>query len=62
MPFLIRVLFPPLACFGPLFMVLGLQGPKGPMDHELALAGALMTSVALIFLFIVMARMQAPRR
>lgn len=54
MPMVVRVLFPVLAAFGPLFMVLGLRTPQG--GAGLADAGALMTSAALILVFVVLAR------
>ena len=61
-PFM-RVLFPALAAFGPLFMVLGLQGPRGGLfGTGLAFAGALMTSAALVLVFLVLARSGAAER
>ncbi len=46
-----RVLFPTLASFGPLFMVIGVQTGSTSYLRILALVGALMTSLALIILF-----------
>jgi len=58
MPTAVRVLFPSVSCFGPLFMVIGLQGPKASFfGSGLALIGAIMTSVALLLLFFIQARM-----
>ena len=63
MPMLVRILFPALASFGPLFMVIGLRGPRGgPSGPGLAAAGALMTSAALLLLFLVLARLCAAER
>jgi hypothetical protein len=56
MPIVVRILFPALSCFGPIFMVTGLQGSKAsPFGFGLALTGALMTSIALIMIFLVQA-------
>lgn len=46
----LRGLFPACACFGPLFMVMGLQGRGSTSGYGLAIAGALMTSAALLVL------------
>ena len=55
---LVRALFPPLASFGPLLMVIGLGGSASPLAggprfwfHVLALAGALATGFALLVLY-----------
>lgn len=52
MPTISRILFPALACFGPLFMVLGLQTPnRSPVNNAMALGGALMVTGALIIVY-----------
>jgi hypothetical protein len=51
-PTISRILFPALACFGPLFMVLGLQTPnRSPVNNAMALGGALMVTGALIIVY-----------
>ncbi len=60
MPTWVRILFPVLASFGPVLMVIGLQSPRGgPFGTGLAMAGALMTSAALVLVFRVLARLCA---
>jgi hypothetical protein len=52
MPLISRILFPAFSCFGPLFMVIGLQSPnRSPLNNALALGGALMLTGALLILF-----------
>jgi hypothetical protein len=52
MPLISRVLFPLFSCFGPLFMVLGLQSPnRSPVNNAMALGGALMLSGALLIMY-----------
>lgn len=51
MPAIVRVLFPTLAAFGPLAIVIGLQSPGASWSQALALVGALMTSSALLLLY-----------
>jgi protein-S-isoprenylcysteine O-methyltransferase Ste14 len=52
MPMISRILFPVLACFGPLFMVLGLQSPnRSPVNNAMAMGGALMVTVALLIVY-----------
>lgn len=52
MPMISRILFPVLSCFGPLFMVLGLQSPnRSPMNNALAFGGAFMLMGALLILY-----------
>ncbi len=51
MPRIYRVLFPACASFGPMFMVIGLQGQGTLNGSVCALTGALMTSAALLMLF-----------
>ena len=52
MPIISRVLFPVLSCFGPLFVVLGLQSPnRSPVNNALALSGALMVTGALLIVY-----------
>jgi hypothetical protein len=52
MPIISRILFPVLSCFGPLFMVLGLQSPnRSPVNNALALGGALMVTGALLIAY-----------
>jgi hypothetical protein len=46
-----RVLFPACASFGPMFIVIGLEGQATPYGFACAGAGALMTSAALLMLF-----------
>jgi len=46
-----KSLFPTLACFGPLLMVIGLRTGPSVTLHLLALLGAIMTSAALLILF-----------
>ncbi|HEX7554889.1 MAG TPA: hypothetical protein VF378_15140 [Geothrix sp.] len=52
MPMISRILFPVFSCFGPLFMVLGLQSPnRSPVNNALAMGGALMVTVALLIVY-----------
>jgi protein-S-isoprenylcysteine O-methyltransferase Ste14 len=52
MPMISRILFPVLSCFGPLFMVLGLQSPnRSPVNNAMAMGGALMVTVALFIVY-----------
>ena len=52
MPTISRILFPVLSCFGPLFMVLGLQTPnRSPVNNAMALGGALMVTGALLIIY-----------
>ena len=52
MPLISRALFPVLSCFGPLFMVLGLQSPnRSPVNNTLAFCGGFMITGALLILF-----------
>ncbi len=52
MPMISRILFPVLSCFGPLFMVLGLQSPnRSPVNNAMALGGALMVTAALLIVY-----------
>jgi hypothetical protein len=46
-----KVLFPACASFGPMFMVIGLEGQGTTYGFVCAGAGALMTSAALLMLF-----------
>jgi hypothetical protein len=47
-----RILFPVLSCFGPLFMVLGLQSPnRSPVNNVMAFGGALMVTGALLIVY-----------
>jgi len=60
MPLISRILFPVFSCFGPLFMVLGLQSPnRSPMNNALALGGALMLTVALLIMYVAMIKPSA---
>ncbi len=55
MPLLSRILFPVCSCFGPLFMVLGLQSPnRSPVNNAMALGGALMLTIALLIMYFAM--------
>ena len=61
MPLLSRIFFPVLSCFGPLFMVLGLQSPnRSPVNHALALGGALMVTGALLIVYFALIKLVAP--
>jgi hypothetical protein len=52
MPMISRILFPVLSCFGPLFMVLGLQTPnRSPVNNAMAMGGALMVTGALLIIY-----------
>jgi hypothetical protein len=51
MPMTYRMLFPACASFGPIFIVIGLQGRGTTGGFVCAGAGALMTSAALLMLF-----------
>jgi hypothetical protein len=52
MPMISRILFPVFSCFGPLFMVLGLQSPnRSPVNNAMAMGGALMVTVALLIVY-----------
>lgn len=58
MPMISRMLFPVLSCFGPLFMVLGLQSPnRSPMNNAMALGGALMVTGALLIVYFAMIKL-----
>lgn len=47
-----RVLFPVFSCFGPLFMVLGLQSPnRSPVNNAMAFIGAFMITGALLIMY-----------
>ncbi len=60
MPLISRILFPAFSCFGPLFMVLGLQSPnRSPVNNALALGGALMLTVALLMAYFAMIKIPA---
>ena len=53
MPVIARILFPVFSCFGPLFLVLGLQSPnRSPVNNALAFGGALMITGALLILYV----------
>lgn len=53
MPIISRVLFPVLSCFGPLFMVVGLQSPnRSPVNNAMAMGGALMVAGAFIIVYL----------
>lgn len=53
MPIISRTLFPVLSCFGPLFMVLGLQSPnRSPVNNAMAVGGALMVTGALLIVYL----------
>ena len=57
-----RILYPCFACFGPLFLVFGLQGQgRSPIDHALALAGAFLVIGALLLLYAAVLRIGAPK-
>ena len=52
MPMISRILFPVLSCFGPLFMVLGLQSPnRSPVNNAMAMGGAFMVTGALLIIY-----------
>jgi hypothetical protein len=52
MPLISRILFPVCSCFGPLFMVLGLQSPnRSPVNNALAFCGAFMITGALLIMY-----------
>lgn len=57
MPIISRVLFPVLSCFGPLFMVLGLQSPnRSPVNNAMAVGGAFMVTGALLIVYFALIR------
>jgi len=52
MPLISRILFPAFSCFGPLFMVLGLQSPnRSPVNNAMAFAGGFMLTAALFIMY-----------
>ena len=58
MPLISRILFPVFSCFGPLFLVLGLQSPnRSPVNNAMAFGGALMLTVALLIMYFAMIRL-----
>ena len=58
MPLISRILFPAFSCFGPLFMVLGLQSPnRSPLNNAMALGGASMLTGALLILYFAVFRL-----
>jgi len=60
MPMINRILFPTLSSFGPLFMVLGLQSPnRSPVNHALALGGAIMLTGALLIVYFAVVKLLA---
>ena len=60
MPMISRILFPVFSCFGPLFMVLGLESPnRSPVNNAMALGGALMISGALLVIYFAMIKFLA---
>jgi len=62
MPLISRMLFPVFSCFGPLFMVLGLQSPnRSPVNNAMAIGGALMLTVALLILYFAVLKASANR-
>jgi len=62
MPLISRMLFPVFSCFGPLFMVLGLQSPnRSPVNNAMAIGGALMLTVALLILYFAVLKAAANR-
>jgi hypothetical protein len=62
MPILSRILFPVCSCFGPLFMVLGLQSPnRSPVNNALAFCGAFMITGALLIIYFSMVKRTADR-
>jgi len=62
MPLISRILFPVFSCFGPLFMVLGLQSPnRSPVNNAMALGGALMLTCALLIMYFAMIKPLANR-
>ena len=62
MPMISRILFPVLSCFGPLFMVLGLQSPnRSPMNNALAFGGAFMLMGALLILYFALLKVVGSR-
>lgn len=55
MPLISRILIPVFSCFGPLFMVLGLQSPnRSPLNNAMAFVGGFMITGALLILFFAM--------
>jgi hypothetical protein len=62
MPMISRILFPVLSCFGPLFMVLGLQSPnRSPVNNAMALGGALMVTGALLIVYFALVKIYLGR-
>ena len=62
MPLISRMLFPVFSCFGPLFMMLGLQSPnRSPVNNAMAIGGALMLTVALLILYFAVLKASANR-
>jgi bacteriorhodopsin len=60
MPVISRILFPLFSCFGPLFMVLGLQSPnRSPVNNALAFFGAFMVTGALLIMYFAMLKLFA---
>jgi hypothetical protein len=62
MPMISRILFPVFSCFGPLFMVLGLQSPnRSPVNNAMALGGAFMITGALLIMYFAILKLFAGR-
>jgi bacteriorhodopsin len=60
MPMISRILFPVFSCFGPLFMVLGLQSPnRSPVNNAMAFGGAFMITGALLIMYFAMLKLFA---
>jgi hypothetical protein len=60
MPLISRILFPTFSCFGPLFMVLGLQSPnRSPLNNAMALGGAFMIAGALLIMYFAVIKLLA---
>jgi hypothetical protein len=57
MPLPSRILFPVFSCFGPIFMVLGLQSPnRSPVNNAMAFIGGFMVTGALLILYFSMVK------
>ena len=60
MPLISRILFPVCSCFGPLFMVLGLQSPnRSPVNNAMAFIGGFMLTAALLIMYFAVIKLLA---
>ena len=62
MPLISRILFPVFSCFGPLFMVIGLQSPnRSPVNNAIAFLGGFMVTGALLIVYFAISKYLASK-